>query len=727
MNKAANKQPARSGNGLESWIRAYREEVGPAADICVGLLEDLLDAGALDAAGLDCATELLETLEALSADPVTICCAMMHVAAQEKMQLGSIREKLPAAVQLQLEDLEKLKHYESGQSVNDTERSAEGLRRLLLALVKDVRVVLIDLSWQLVMLRRARDNDDQAEALARETMLIHAPLANRLGIWQLKWELEDLSFRFIEPEQYRKIASLVVEHRTEREAFIKRFIGRLEEALADAGIRAEVKGRPKHIYSIWKKMQRKGLDFHQLFDVRAVRVLVPDLPDCYSALGLVHTLWQPIPGEFDDYITTPKGNNYQSLHTAVANREGKAVEVQIRTYEMHEHAELGVAAHWRYKEGGPSDPAFDNKISIMRQLLDSSEEDLDDESLLDSFRSATSEDRVYVLTPQGQVVDLSLGATVLDFAYHVHTEVGHRCRGAKVNGRIVPLTYQVSTGERVEILTARLPSPSRDWLNPKLGYINGARARAKVRQWFKRESRDENLAAGKEALEAEGRRLDTGLADLPAVLSRFNHNSVEDLYVAIGNGELTAGQVVNALLRKKAAETEPQAEDLVTRSPVRQRGEEPAAGGDIVIEGVGNLMTTIAKCCQPVPGDPVVGYVTQGRGVTIHREDCGQVVNWRAQNSPRLLQVSWGSKQATSYQVRVQLRAYDRRDLIRDISAVLSTTETPVMDISSHVDETLDEVCIRLKLKVRDFEHLSELLSRLGAVTNVIEVRRVTD
>ena len=725
MNEAPNNRPLRSGNGLEGWIRAYREEVGPAADICVRLLDDLLDAGALDAGALECATELLESLEALSADPVTICCAMMHVAAQGEKELGAIREKLPAAVRLQLEDLEKLKHYESGQSATDTERSAEGLRRLLLALVKDVRVVLIDLSLQLVLLRRARDNDEGAEALARETMLIHAPLANRLGIWQLKWELEDLSFRFIEPQQYRKIADLVVEHRTEREAFIKRFIERLEEALAEAGIRAEVKGRPKHIYSIWKKMQRKGLDFHQLFDVRAVRVLVPDLPACYSALGLVHTLWQPIPGEFDDYITTPKGNNYQSLHTAVANREGKAVEVQIRTYEMHEHAELGVAAHWRYKEGGPSDPGFDNKISIMRQLLDSSDEGLDDESLLDSFRSATSEDRVYVLTPRGQVVDLSLGATVLDFAYQVHTEVGHRCRGAKVNGRIVPLTYQVSTGERVEILTAKLPSPSRDWLNPKLGYINSARARAKVRQWFKRESRDENLAAGKEALEAEGRRLDADLADLPGVLSRFNHNNVDDLYVAIGNGELTAGQVVNALLRKKAAETEPQAEDLVTRSPVRQRGAEPAAADDIVIEGVGNLMTTIAKCCQPVPGDPVVGYVTQGRGVTIHREDCGQVVNWRAQNSPRLLQVSWGSSQATSYVVHVQLRAYDRRDLIRDISAVLSTTETPVMDISSHVEESVDEVTIKLKLKVRDFEHLSELLSRLGAVTNVIEARRL--
>jgi GTP pyrophosphokinase len=715
----------RTREELESWMADYRRSVGPASDVCVTLLQDLYGAGALDDESTDQVSELLETLDALSADPITICCAMVHVAAVDGTDLSVIVEQLPEPVRRQMADLEKLKHYESGQPLGGTERSAEGLRRLLLALVKDVRVVLIDLSWQLVLLRRTRDGHDAAENLARETMLIHAPLANRLGIWQLKWELEDLAFRYLEPEQYRKIANLVAEHRNEREAFIKRFLERLENALAEAHIPAEVKGRPKHIYSIWKKMQRKGLDFHQLFDVRAVRVLVDDLPACYSALGLVHTLWQPIPGEFDDYITTPKGNNYQSLHTAVANREGKAVEVQIRTHEMHEHAELGVAAHWRYKEGGPNDPAFDNKIAVMRQLLDSSSEDLDDESLLDSFRSATSEDRVYVLTPRGQVVDLSLGSTVLDFAYQVHTEVGHRCRGAKVNGRIVPLTHQVNTGDRVEILTSKQPNPSRDWLNPKLGYINGARARAKVRQWYKRESRDENLQAGRDALEAESRKLGTDLADLPEIISRFNQNSIDDLYVAIGNGELTAGQVINAIARKKAAEVEPQAEDLVSKTPVRQRGEETAVAGDIVIEGVGNLMTTMARCCHPVPGDPVVGYVTQGRGVTIHREDCGQVVHWRAENSPRLLQVNWGEKPTTSYSVQILVRAFDRRDLIRDISTVLSTSDTQVTDISSRLDDLSDEVSIHLKLRVRDFEQLSELLSRLGSVTNVIEARRL--
>jgi GTP pyrophosphokinase len=541
----------------------------------------------------------------------------------------------------------------------------------------------------------------------------------------LKWELEDLSFRYQEPEQYRKIARLVAEHRDERERFISEFMDKLSETLATAGLHAEVRGRPKHIYSIWKKMQRKGLDFHQLFDVRAVRVLVDDLPSCYSALGLVHTLWQPIPGEYDDYITTPKGNSYQSLHTAVANRDGKAVEIQIRTHEMHEHAELGVAAHWRYKEGGPTDPAFDNKIAIMRQLLDSSEDDLDDQSLLDSFHSATTEDRVYVLTPQGQVVDLAAESTVLDFAYHVHTEVGHRCKGAKVNGRIVPLTHIVSTGDRVEILTARQPNPSRDWLNPKLGYIHGARARSKVRQWYKRESRDENLRAGKEALEAEAKRMSTALSDVGVVLEKFSMKSADDLYVAVGNGDLTTGQVFNAIARTKAEQAVPQAEDLLTRSPVRQRTTRKNGAGDIIIEGVGNLMTTMAKCCHPVPGDPVVGYVTRGRGVTIHREDCGQVVHWQSENSPRLLQVNWGEKPTTHYSVQLLVRAFDRRDLIRDISTALSAAETQVTDISSRLDESLDEVTIHLKVRVRDYEQLSELLSRLGNVSNVIEAKRL--
>ena len=595
----------------------------------------------------------------------------------------------------------------------------------MLALVKDVRVVMIDLAWQLVLLRHARADHELAQELARETMLIHAPLANRLGIWQLKWELEDLAFRYQDPGKYRRIVQLVAEHRAQRERFIRGFMDKLVANLEEAGIPAQVNGRPKHMYSIWRKMQRKGLDFHELFDVRAVRVLVDDLPACYSTLGLVHTAWQPIPGEFDDYITMPKENNYQSLHTAVADPEGRAVEIQIRTHQMNEHAELGVAVHWRYKEGGPTDPAFDNKIAVMRQLLESTDEGLDDQSLLDSFQSATTEDRVYVLTPKGQVVDLAAGATVLDFAYHVHTEVGHRCRGAKVNGRIVPLTRVVHTGDRVAILTAKQAKPSRDWLNPRLGYISGARGRAKVRQWFKRESRDENLRAGKEAVENETSRIGLSLADFTQVVERFSLASTDDLFVAVGNGDLTLGQVVNALDRLRTEQFEPQAEDLVTRTPNRRRSEQFKSTHDVTTEGVGNLMTTLAKCCQPIPGDPVVGYITRGRGVTIHLDDCRQALRWRSENNPRLLQVGWGEKPKTNHSVQIQVRAYDHRDLIRDLSNILAASDTQVTDISSVVDELLDEVTIRLHVRVRDYEQLSEQLNRMGKVINVIEARRM--
>jgi len=719
----------RASRTVHNWLREYRESVGPAADICIRLARELQKPGVLSADGKDNLLELLSILQPLSPDPITVSCAMVLASEQSGSSTSDLGPLITPAIARQLEELHKLRHFAAGQNLTVTERSAEGLRRLLLALVKDVRVVLIDLAWQLLLLRHASGDSDADLALAREAALIHSPLANRLGIWQLKWELEDLSFRLLQPEQYQRIASLVTERRAEREQFISAFIEKLAEALENAGIKAVVKGRPKHIYSIWRKMQRKGVGFDQLFDVRAVRVLVENVPDCYNALGLVHSLWQPVPGEFDDYITTPKGNNYQSLHTAVADEKGRVLEVQIRTRQMHEHAELGVAAHWRYKEGGPRDPAFEKKIAVMRTLLDAGEGELDDESLLESFRSATSEERVYVLTPRGQVIDLAAGSTVLDFAYQVHTEVGHRCRGAKVNGRIVPLTQKVSTGDRVEILTAKHPGPSRDWLNPRQGYIHGARARSKVRQWFKKEGRDDNLRAGKEAMENEARRMGLLLQELaphlPAVVKRFSLGNADDLYVAVGSGDLTVGQAVSALARLREEQIAPQAEDLLTRTPVRQRTQSVRGPDDVTIEGVGNLMTTIAKCCQPVPGDQVAGYITRGRGVTIHRQDCRQMLRWQGENNPRLLQVHWGDKPQTTYSQRIWLRAFNRRDLIRDISNVLSALDVMVTDINSRLDELSDEVTIRLHVRVRDYEQLSELLNRLGSVPNVLEARRL--
>ena len=712
---------------LVSWLQAYRDSAGSRADECLRLYDSLQQGSMATKENLSLLQELLATMSVLSPDPHTVSCAMLFVATECGQDPESISAEISPKVKDQLNQLLYLIELETEHLPASTSHSAEGLRRMLLALIKDVRVVLIAMAWQLVKLRRARDQDSEAVTLAREAMLIHAPLANRLGVWQLKWELEDLAFRFDQPEDYRRIASLVSERRSDREKFIRAFIKKLETAISGAGIKGEVKGRPKHIYSIWRKMQRKGLDFHELFDVRAVRILVDDIPGCYSVLGLVHSLWQPVPGEFDDYITMPKGNNYQSLHTAVIGPEGKVVEVQIRTHEMNEHAELGVASHWRYKEGGPTDPAFDNKIAVMRQLLDSGDDKLDDESLLESFQTAVSEDRVYVLTPQGQVLDLALGATVLDFAYQVHTEVGHRCQGAKVNGRIVPLTHRLETGNRVEILTSKHPKPSRDWLNPRLGFIRGARARSKVRQWFRKESHEENLLQGKEVVEADLKRLGLSVADLESVPERFNFNSVDDLFAAVGNGDLTVSQVVHSVERYKVRDTELTLEDLVSRPPKRRRTQEGKKVSDITIEGVGNLMTSMARCCQPVPGDPVCGYITRGRGVTIHRDDCPNALRWVREENPRLIQVRWRKQLDSGYRVSLLLRAYNRSELIKDISTLLATSDVSVTDINSNLDEQTEEVQIRLQVRVKDYQHLSDLLSRLNTVPNVFEARRLTE
>ena len=718
---------AHNTKALKAWLEAYHESVGSSADECMALFDSLRQSKLATGENLSLMYALMDVMSGLSPDPQTVSCAMLFVASEWGEDLTSVRADLSKEVNTQLDQLLYLIELETEHLPASTGHSAEGLRRMLLALVNDVRVVLIGLAWQLVKLRRAKPGQADTVSLAREAMLIHAPLANRLGVWQLKWELEDLAFRYDQPEDYSRISALVAERRTDRENFIRMFIEKLGKSIDSAGIKGEVKGRPKHMFSIWRKMQRKGLDFHELFDVRAVRVLVDDVPGCYSVLGLVHTLWTPIPGEFDDYITMPKGNNYQSLHTAVIGPQGKSVEVQIRTYEMNEHAELGVASHWRYKEGGPNDPAFDNKIAVMRQLLESGEEKLDDESLLDSFKTAASEDRVYVLTPRGQVLDLALGATVLDFAYQVHTEVGHRCQGAKVNGRIVPLTHRLETGNRVEVLTGKHAKPSRDWLNPHLGFIRGARARSKVRQWYRRENHEENQRQGKELVEADIKRMGLVPADLESVPERFNFNTVEDLYAAVGNGDLTVSQVVHAVERHKVKDVELTAEDLVTRTPKRRRGQTAKKTSDITIEGVGNLMTTMARCCQPVPGDPVCGYITRGRGVTIHRDDCPNTLRWVREENPRLIQVRWRKGADSGYRVNLLLRAYNRRELIKDISSMLSTSDVSVTDINSHLDDSTEEVNIRLQVVVKDYQQLSDLLALLGNIPNVFEARRLAE
>ncbi len=709
---------------LYKLIDDYQRSAGIGADYCMVVARQLVADCANQPAALSAAVELLDILIPLTPDPDTLGSAMVIV---PQVLLGQeTSDDLPAGIKSQVVELQKLFQLEAehlgGGETPDKQR-AEGLRRLLLALVKDVRVVLVTLAWRLVLLRQAMAMPvSEQQRLGEETLLIHAPLANRLGVWQLKWELEDLAFRYTQKDEYQRIAKLVAERRADREDFINGFLQNLGGVLEQAEIQAEVRGRPKHIYSIWKKMQQKGLGFHELFDVRAVRVLVDDIPACYSVLGLVHTHWQPIPGEFDDYITLPKGNMYQSLHTAVVDNRGRAVEVQIRTWKMHDHAELGVAAHWRYKEGGPQDPGFDRKIAAMRQLMEGSDIANDDASLLDSFQSVTSEERIYALTPNGDVVDLVAGGTVLDFAYHVHTEVGHRCRGAKINGRIVQLTTVVKTGDRVEILTGKQSRPSRDWLNPKLGYIKGGRARAKVRSWLRKVNREVNLEDGKGLIEAEMARMNWKEVQLEPLIERFSLGKLDDLYIAIGAGDLTTAQVINAL------ERENRQSEITIGLPKRSRSKENLqhAPDEIIIEGVGNLMTNIARCCRPVPGDNISGFITRGRGVSIHRQDCPHIMNLHKSEPQRVIQVNWGEARS-EYLVDIQLVAFDRRELLKDISTVLASENIPVMDMFSRVDRKTDNFHLKLSVRIKDYEQLNALLNRLNTIPNVQDVRRSVD
>ena len=624
-------------------------------------------------------------------------------------------------------------------------RNAEGLRRLLLVMVRDLRVVPVLLARQLAQMRTAGKRPDaERRALAQLTRDIHAPLANRLGIWQLKWELEDLAFRHLDPDSYQMIARWLDEKRGDRERYIEQVKRDLGEALKAQDVAAEVAGRPKHITSIWKKMQKKAVPIGELYDLRAVRVMVKDVPACYAALGAVHALWTPIPSEFDDYIARPKRNDYRSLHTAVVGPEGKTLEVQIRTHDMHAQAELGVAAHWRYKEGrsAPADAGLDRKIEWMRKLLDGGREEANreepgredagsDESLRKAFDSELIEDRIYTLTPQGDVVDLPVGATPLDFAYHVHTMVGHRCRGAKVDGRIVPLDYRLRSGERVEILTAKTAEPRRDWLVAANGFLASGRSRDKVRAWFHKLDRVRNVQAGRELLEKELRRFSLLQADLAPMLAKFHVDTVDDLYVLVALGDAGPHQVGRALLdhersRQEAAESSREAHrdsqrgELARAPPKLPR---TASGNSaFTVVGLGNLLMQIARCCHPLPGEAIAGYLTQGRGVSVHRADCASFLRLSANQPQRVLSVEWG-RVAGGHTVNVQVDAADRRWLLKDLTNLIAQDDAHVLSIHS---DTLEgsRVRLRMQLRVRDHEQLSRLLGRIDSLSGVEQVRR---
>lgn len=691
----------------DALAQAWQQLPAPSEDVAWTLLADTLDALAL-----------------LAADEATLIAALLFDLPALRGAIAGLPWQ-PAerrvAVEGLLDGLDAADQVWALHAGREAGRNSEGLRRLLLSIIHDLRVVPILLARQLARMRVAdRLSEEQRRALAQLTRDIHAPLANRLGIWQVKWELEDLAFRHLEPETYRRIAREVDETRVARERYLDAVKRTLSTTLAQQGLRAEVSGRPKHIYSIWRKMQKKRLSFDQLYDIRAVRVMVEDVAACYAALGAVHSLWAPVPSEFDDYIARPKANDYRSLHTAVLGPEGRTIEIQIRTHEMHAQAELGVAAHWKYKEGGKGgEKAFDRKILWMRQLLEQVQEG-DHGELAGALDAELIEDRVYALTPKGEVIDLPQGATPLDFAYHVHTMVGHRCRGARVNDRIVPLTYRLRSGDRVEIMTAKEADPRRDWLLASNGFLASGRSRDKVRAWFHKLDRARNVQAGKDLLDRELKRLGLQHADLSVATRKFHAENVDDLYIQVALGDTGPNQVSRALLEAERAASQP-----AMPAPPRPTARRDGLGkSKFTVQGVGNLLVQLARCCQPVAGEPIAGYLTRGRGITVHRTDCAALARLAAAHPQRVLPVEWGQA-GSGYEVDVQVRAVDRRWLLKDITNLIAQEDAHVLEINSDNVRDTGRAQLRLRLRVSDYDQLSSLLGKLDALPGVSEVRRL--
>jgi len=629
--------------------------------------------------------------------------------AQIEVEFGGIIARLTRGVN-QLNTLQ-----ERRQTAQDSPDQAEKLRRLLMAIISDVRVMLIKLCYRVERLPLLKHDDyQQRRWIAQETLDIFAPLANRLGMGLLKWELEDLAFRALEPQAYKRIAKLLEEKRSEREAFIKRFTERLETMVEEQAVNASVEGRVKHIVSIWRKMQRKNLEFHELFDVRAVRILVDSVADCYAVLGIVHTTWQHIPQEFDDYIANPKENGYQSLHTAVVTEDGKIVEVQIRTRQMHEKSELGVASHWRYKEGVQLDQRMESSIAQMRDLLQGSAEEVSD--AISEISTEVSSDRVYVFSPAGKIVDIPQGGTPLDFAYSIHSEVGHRCRGAKVNGRIVNLTTVLETGDEVEILTTKESRPSRDWMNKNLGFIKSAGTRSKVRNWFNHQDFEQNLLDGKSIYDRMLSKYSIHDADLKQLVAHFKRKDSDQFYADIGRGLITSAQMLGFL------QTQPERDPF---RKIKKEASAPASRDEVSIHGVGNLLTQFARCCNPVPGDAIVGFITINSGISIHKRSCSNILALPEAKLPRLIEVEWGQQAGSVYPVEISMTAYQRTGLMQDISTILANLKINLLNINANTDPDDQIVHTRMTIEIHSVDELVAIIDKLSQLPNVQEVRRI--
>jgi RelA/SpoT family (p)ppGpp synthetase len=668
--------------------------------------------------------EVARMLADLGLDHHTVAAGLLHdVVEDTNWTVDDVRERFDEEVAKLVDGVTKLAYIDSMSHMGGRDieaQEAESLRKMFLATVDDVRVVMIKLVDRLHNMRTLGSlSQERRERIARETLEIYAPLANRLGIWQIKWELEDLGFRHYDPETYHHIAELIDERRETRESYIGKVIAELRARLRLEGIDASVEGRPKHIYSIYRKMRRKGVEFDQIYDVRGIRILVDTVQDCYAALGVVHSLWKPIPGQFDDFIATPKDNMYQSLHTAVFGPQGRTIEAQIRTREMHRRAELGIAAHWRYKEGSKRDTAYENKVAWFRSLMDWRQDVEDAKEFVDTIKSDFLEERVYVFTPKGEVRDLPAGATPIDFAYYIHTEVGHRCRGARVNGRLVPLTYKLQNGDQVEIITAKRGGPSRDWLNPHLGFVQSARSRQKIRRWFRQQDREENINFGREQLRRELKRLN--LADdikYQEIAELFEYDNLDDFFAAIGYGDLNsqrvAARVLQVLRREEVFAEEEEETVAVTPEGIR-------------VKGVGDLYIQLAQCCKPDPGDPspIVGYITRGRGVTIHKWDCPNILVRTNQGEvERLIEVDWGKTENRIYPVVIKVRAWDRDGLLRDIATVVAEEGVNMRKVNSAAVQKTNLATLTATLEITTIGQLINILDRIEHLPNVIEVTR---
>ncbi|UTW02627.1 GTP diphosphokinase [Amphritea atlantica] len=677
--------------------------------------------------------EMAQILIELNQDQDALVAAILYRSVREKRTtLEDIRRRFGQTIARLIDGVLQMAAIGSRQNprrenvLGQSGNPLDNVRKMLVSMIDDVRVVLIKIAERTCAIRRVKsDSRKKRYLVAREVFDVYAPLAHRLGIGHIKWELEDLSFRYLKPNDYKQIASLLDEKRLDRQQFIEDAVNILNTELKKVDIDGDVMGRAKHIYSIWRKMQRKNIAFNQVYDIRAVRILVPEIRDCYTVLGIVHGLWRNIPHEFDDYIASPKPNGYRSLHTAVFGPSGKVLEIQIRTFSMHEEAELGVCAHWLYKgtDTHSQSSSYEEKIAWLRQVLEWTEDLGGTEEFSEVIGGDVTHDRVYVFTPDGHVVDMPVGSTPVDFAYRVHTEVGHRCRGAKLNGRIVPLTRQLQTGDQVEILTANEEHPRRDWLNPNLGYITSARSRAKVQHWFKLQDKDKNAAAGKKIIDREFRRLALENADLNYNLmaKAVNHRSADDMYAALGAGDIRLSQVINAA--QQQVETDHHDEQLDLALPGSSSRLQSDYGG-IKIRGVGNLLTTIAPCCKPVPGDPIIGYITKSRGVSIHRDDCSNAFQLRQHERERMVEVSWGEEGESTYPVDIYVEAFDRSGLLRDLMMVMANENVNLIAANTQSDKKSNIAYLTLTIEISRLELLGKIMDKINQIPNVTEVHR---